>query len=356
MSKKVIATHLSIETAHERNAAMPTPTKKTTHHASAETNHPKSAAMKTKKTTHHASTETNATENTAMPTPIHSHPVTTTHQTNPTKEETAMPSSKLESPAQPTVHPSIAAAPPAASVTPAETVPPVAAAPIPAVAPPPTSANIPATPAGFSPASPGEFRNVVPRQAELAAMPQALTDLSKFTDFDALFAGIGLTQSEVTVCLTMASDWSTMRVATTQWDRYCVLQEGYAWRAARAALVRLGQAFLLAAQANPKLVASYPGLSSLLGVKKAIAQKGASTRRLNNAAKAKGEPQIHGIVGKKRQRRAAKAALASGASAAPGGSVPSASPVAQGAQAAPVSATTSVSPALSNGVANGVAH
>jgi hypothetical protein len=337
MSETIVTRHPSIETAHERKAAMPTTTKKTPHHASA---------------------ETPATENTAVPAQRDPHHVTTTDQTNQTKqakEDAAMPTSNLavpvQTPVHPSVHSSLAAAPVAASVSPAKTVPPVSET-HPAVAPPPTSANIPPTPAGFSPASPGEFRSVVPRQAELAAMPQALTDLAKFTDFDTLFGAIGLTQAAVTACLTMASDWSAMRGATTQWDLYCILQEGYAWRAARAALLRLEQAFALAAEMNPKLAASYPGLSSLLGVKKSIAQKAASTRRLNKAAKDNGEPQTHGVVGKKRQRRAEKAALANGA----GASTPSGSPAAPTAPSAPVDTTPPASPAPANGASNGAAH
>ena len=187
-------------------------------------------------------------------------------------------------------------------------------------------------------------------------MPQALIDLSKFIDFDKMFSGIGLTQTEITQVLATGNDWSTMRVATTQWDLYCILQEGYSWRAIRAALLRLEQAFVLAAQANPSLVTLYPGLSSLLGAKKSIAQKGASTRRLNKAAKAKGEPEIHGVVGKQRQRRAQKAALANGSPATPAAPAPTAGTVAQATPAAPVVTAPPVGPAPMNGGSSGVAH
>jgi hypothetical protein len=85
----------------------------------------------------------------------------------------------------------------------------------------------------------------------------------------------------------------------------------------RPDLLQLGQVFLIAAQTNPELLTLYPGLAALLCAKKSIAQRAASTRRLNSAAKAKGEPQVHGVVGKTRQRRAEKAALAKAAQAAP---------------------------------------
>jgi len=154
----------------------------------------------------------------------------------------------------------------------------------------------------------------------------------------------------------MGSLWSSMRLATSEWDEYCVLQEGYAWRAIRATLLRLEQAFLLAAQANPQLVATYPGLSSLLGAKKVIAQKAASTRRLNKAAKANGQPETHGVVGKQRQRKAEKAALASVAPATPVVTAPVAAPVVQAAPVVAVATPPAAGPAPANGVTNGVAH
>ena len=287
-----------------------------------------------------------------MPTkkPSHSHHETTTAQT----KETVMSSSIEAAPAPATAHP-IAAAPSPAT-TPASVGAVAAVAASPSVDPPPANANIPATPSGFTPATPGEFRGVVPRQAELAAMPQALTDMSKFSNFDPLFSGVGLTQTGVSQCLLMGSLWSTMRIATTEWDQYCVLQEGYAWRAIRATLLRLEQAFMLAAQANPQLVALYPGLSSLLGAKKVAAQKGASTRRLNKTAVANGEPANHGAVGKQRRRKAEKAALAKGAPATPVATAPVAAPVVQAAPVVAVVAPPDAVPAPATGVTNGVAH
>jgi hypothetical protein len=322
---------------------MPARTKNTNSHPSTKTIHEEKTAMpaRTKNTNSHPSTKTIHEEKTAMPAKNHAHHATTT---TPTKETTAMPSSIQQASLPPNVHPSIAAEPAAAP------------APVLSVDPPPAGANIPTPPVGFTPATPGEFRSVVPRKSELAAMPQALIDLGKFTDFDKLFSGIGLTQAEITQCLFVGSLWSTMRASTSQWDEYSVLQEGYAWRAIRAILLRLEQAFLLAAQANPTLVSTYPGLAGLLGAKKSIAQRGASTRRLNNAARAKGEPEIHGVVGKKRQRRAEKAALAKSAPVTPGAvAPPPAGPVAQATPVAVVVAPSPV-PAPANGGANGGAH
>ena len=325
---------------------MTTTTRKTPRHASTETTAEEKTAVptRTRDAKSHPSTGTRHEEKTAMS--AKSHP---THATHP-NETAAMPTSIQDAPVPPPVHPSIAAVPapaPAPAAVPAI---------VSSVDPPPTGAKIPVPPAGFTPATPGEFRSVVPRKSELAALPQALIDLAKFADFDALFAGIGLTQAEVTQCLLVGSLWSTMRLASSQWDDYSVLQEGYAWRAIRAALLRLEQAFLLAAQANPKLVTTYPGLAGLLGAKSAIAQRGASTRRLNKAAKAKGEPETHGVVGKKRLRRAEKAALAIPAPATPVAVLTPAAPATPVTPAAPPVAPSPPGPAVTNGASNGAAH
>jgi len=191
---------------------------------------------------------------------------------------------------------------------------------------PPADANIPKPPEGYVPAPPGEFRNIVPRAAELTALPQALIELNKFTDYAQVFGGAAPSLAEVLEGFTLGSQWSKMRATTETWDGYCVLQEGYSWKTIRLLIARLGPVFAVAIRANPKLVSRFPGLTALLGAKKAIAQKGASTRRLNKQAMAEGMPPIHGVVGKKRQRKAAKEALAaaSTASATPAGSAPAA--------------------------------
>jgi hypothetical protein len=187
-------------------------------------------------------------------------------------------------------------------------------------------------------------------------MSQALIDLSNFTNFDALFVGIGLTQASVTQAILVGSQWSALRAATALWDKYCVLQEGYSWRAIRATLLPLRQAFELAGQTNPQLVTNYPGLASLLGAKKTIAQKGASTRRLNQEAKAKGEPQNHGAVGKKRQRAAANAALAKAEAGAAGASTPvTETPVSAAAPPTPTAAVVPVGIPAAAPV-NGIGH
>lgn len=231
------------------------------------------------------------------------------------------------------------------------TAPAVSTTPTVFVSPPPANANIPVPAADYAPATPGEFKNVVPRQSELAAMPQAIIDLNNFSDFAQVFGSTAPSHAEVTECFNLGRDWSTMRQSTSKWDGYCVLQEGYSWQTIRALIARLGPAFQLALMANPALATKYRGLTTLLGAKKTIAQKGASTRRLNKEATAKGEPAIHGVVGKRRLRKAQKAQKAALANSTASPPAAPAAPVVQPAAVVPAAAGT---PA--NGASNGAAH
>jgi hypothetical protein len=205
---------------------------------------------------------------------------------------------------------------------------------------PPAGLVIPPPPQDYSPASPGEFRGVVPRAGELTALPQALIDLGKFTTFDQTMGATAPTQAEVIEALTAASKWTTTCQATRTWLGYAILMQGMAWRLVRAQLDSLRPAYLLATKRNPKLAEQYGGLTKLLSVPKVTAQQGAVVKKLNKQAQAEGKPPTHGKVGKARERRAAKAALA--AANAGGGTQGQAQAAATTAGAAPVAAPVAV--------------
>jgi hypothetical protein len=101
-----------------------------------------------------------------------------------------------------------------------------------------------------------------------------------------------------------------MRASSSKWDEFCVVQEGLAWQSLRGVTGRLAPAYALSVTADPTLKSKYTGLTLLLNAKKAIAQKGVYTRRLNVLDKAQGKPPSHGRAGKTAQRKAANAALA----------------------------------------------
>ncbi|HEY2517133.1 MAG TPA: hypothetical protein VGI39_39945 [Polyangiaceae bacterium] len=165
---------------------------------------------------------------------------------------------------------------------------------------------------------------MLPRATELAALPGAVEDLKRFTSYVAVFGVTGLPYAQVVQAFDVASQWSNMRRESHAWDEYTLVQEGLCWAVLRSFMQRLVPVFAMAIAADPSLAATFPSLTALLGARKAIAQKAVATRKANNTAKAKGEAQTHGVIGKRRQRAAEKAALAAQASGTPGATAPAA--------------------------------
>ncbi|HEY2512966.1 MAG TPA: hypothetical protein VGI39_18995 [Polyangiaceae bacterium] len=223
------------------------------------------------------------------------------------------------------------------------------------VAPPPPDVSIPTI--DYAAATPGEFRNVMPRASELTALAQAIKDLSAFKGYTLTFGSAAPDYEEVVQAFTVGAQWTSMRTLSSSWDGYCLVQQGLAWRAIRMLMSQLVPIFAIAAAANPKLLTQYPGLASLLGAKKTIAQKGASTRKANKTAKAEGKPETHGVVGKQNQRRLEKAAAAQLAAAATAtGTTATAAPVATSQPVVVTPAAPSPAPAAVAPATNGAAH
>ena len=225
--------------------------------------------------------------------------------------------------------------------------------PIVFVASPPAGVSIPTI--EYQPASPGEFRSVLPHVSELTALPQAIKDLAAFTSYQQTFGTAAPDYQEVTQAFTVGAQWTSMRKLSKTWDGYCQVQQGLAWRAIRQLMSQLVPLFAIAAAANPKLLTQYPGLASLLGAKKAIAKKAVSTKQANKKAKAAGKLATHGVVGKKNQRKREKAAAAQVAEAAAPATGAAAPPV--GAPPGEVThAASAPAPAAVAPATNGVAH
>jgi hypothetical protein len=164
-------------------------------------------------------------------------------------------------------------------------------------------------PAGVS------YRGTLPRKLELASLPGAVEDLKRFASFVQVFGVTGLPYAQVLQAFDVGNQWSSMRTASTAWDKYAQTQEALAWVTLRSMMDRLGPLFGIAAASDPSLAVTFPSLAALLGAKKTIAQKAVTATRLNRVAKAKGEPATHGAAAKRRQRAAEKALAAKGAAA-----------------------------------------
>jgi len=245
--------------------------------------------------------------------------------------------------------------------TPVVATPPAATAPaagsIIFLDPPPASANIPSPPKDWVASSNADYRNLLPRKTELAALPGAIKDLTRFTTYTQTLGAAAPPVAHVLQSLTSASAWSSMRTVTSAWDQFSAAQEGVGWTMARSQMDLLRPIFSLAVSHDPQLAVELPSLAALLGAKQAIAQRAASTKKANAQAIAKGEQPTHGLVGKKRKRAAEKAAYAAGTGSAPAPTAPVAgapvlpTPVAAGA--APATEAASPAPV---GAASTVGH
>jgi hypothetical protein len=174
--------------------------------------------------------------------------------------------------------------------------------------PPPPGTAVPRPPAGFVLPGAGVPTAALPRKAELAALPGVVHELFQSTDYDKIFGITGISQAHVVQVFDLARQWSGMYQASDEWGRYARTQEAMAWAEARALMNKMKMAFELASLANPGDTAGYMNLRSFLGFAKAVAKKGASTRRANGKATANGQPAVHGAAGKKREKAAQKAA------------------------------------------------
>jgi hypothetical protein len=262
---------------------------------------------------------------------------------------------------------------PAVEASPAAPAAAAQTSPAPATAPPaplvyldlpPADSNIPVPPPEFVAGDTADYRAVLPRDAELRALPTAVKDLGKFTNYTQILGDTAPPYEEVLRAFTAANGWSSARTRTAAWDAFCGSQEGIAWTTLRAQMERLQPSFELAAGGSSNIDTMFPGLASLLGAKKVIARKGASTRKANTKAEGEGKPATHGVVGKARQKRAAKAALAAAnavvvpapppvsTSTAP--QTPAAAPQVSAVPASPAPVVTAQPPA--SGPTNGAAH
>jgi hypothetical protein len=177
------------------------------------------------------------------------------------------------------------------------------------LSPPPAPDPAFVPPPGFVPDNALDFRGVLPRTAELIALPEAVRDLAKFTNFAEVMGSKAPSLAQTTEAFTVTDAWSSARTRADAWDKYARTQEGIAWTALRQMFLRLAPSFAVAVMADPSLLQTYPGLATLLGAKKSIARKAVATKKANAKDKAEGKEPTHGKVGKRATKTAQKAAL-----------------------------------------------
>jgi hypothetical protein len=239
------------------------------------------------------------------------------------------------------------------------------------LAPPPAPDPNFVPPAGFVADNTMDFRGVLPRTAELVALPAAVADLKKFTDYPSVMGSKAPPWAQVIAAFDVTNQWSSARTQADAWDQYARTQEGVSWTMLRALMAQMAPIYEVAVGSDPTMASTLPSLTTLLGVKKTIARKAVSTRKANAKDKAEGKQPTHGKVGKRATKAAEKAALAEkeAAGSAPAvqaaaaqaqapatqvATVTTAQPATTAATQAPVAAPVATqTPVATNGVANG---
>jgi hypothetical protein len=175
--------------------------------------------------------------------------------------------------------------------------------------PPPAAAEIPVPPDGFTATDGSEYRGVLPKATQLAVLGGAIQELGRFVDYAQIFGRAAPSIGSMVQSFDAANQWSLMRVRTITWEGYCLQQEGLAWIDVRRLMDKLQPLFELAIASDASVGTEFPMLVKLFGAQRAIAQKGAATRKANRKAVAEGKAPVKGKVGKRRQRAAERAAL-----------------------------------------------
>jgi len=196
----------------------------------------------------------------------------------------------------------VGAVAPAPAPTPAPTpalAPPPTPSPAPAFAPapapapvalpiaPPPNVTIPGVPSNFVPVTGADLRGYYPHASQIAAVPDTLTELQSFSNYTALFGITAPDLGQLTQRLDVALRWTTLLSQSSAWTAYVKSQEGMAWKDALLLVESLEIPFGLAAQANPALLSQYPALARLLGARKVVGKRAASSRAKNKADAAK---------------------------------------------------------------------
>jgi hypothetical protein len=178
------------------------------------------------------------------------------------------------------------------------------------VAPPPAGTTVPPVPQGFEPAKNNAFRGAFPKTAEQDVMADVVKELERFGDYAETFGKTAPPLATVLQTFDGATQWASLRKKADAFSDYCLTQTGKSWKHVRKYLASMGPAFQLAVAGDPTVGARYPALVQFFASKKQSAQKAADARRLNVQSTARGEMAFAGEAGKRRERVAAKKALA----------------------------------------------
>jgi hypothetical protein len=151
----------------------------------------------------------------------------------------------------------------------------------------PPDVTMPTPPAGFAPYDLNLYKGYRLKTAQVALIPQVVTELQAATTrYTAKFGSMIPGAEQVADKLDRAGQWIAMRAAAQAFLRYAMTFEAMAVKDAVLVLEQITAQFDVTAAASPASIAEFSALQKLLDVPKTFGKRSASTRSKKAKAKA----------------------------------------------------------------------
>jgi hypothetical protein len=131
------------------------------------------------------------------------------------------------------------------------------------------------------------YRGSFPKLGQIVALPGAIIELESNSSYEAVFGSVVPPASQIAGELSLAAQWTALRVKIEAYLEYVRSNEVVTWKTGYADLEKLAASYDVVAEQNPSLLAGYPELTKLIDAPRVIAKAAAQTRARNvKAAKA----------------------------------------------------------------------
>jgi len=150
------------------------------------------------------------------------------------------------------------------------------------------SKGAPSPPVGFSVPPKNQRRpGALPNTQQVRDAADVAREITTSASYAADFGSRVPPAAAIASALTLAKGWSDELAAAELWQAYARIQYEAAWRSALGQMKLFAPEFKLAAQHDPAVATRYPQTKDFLGVRSALAQRGAQTRAQKKKAAAK---------------------------------------------------------------------
>lgn len=148
----------------------------------------------------------------------------------------------------------------------------------------PPAMGAPRVPRGYVPATSNGKKGMRPARSQVIDAPGVAAEVKASATFAADFTAHAQ-PTALAQTLERAHAWRTELAAAEAWHKYVREQAAEVWRVLLADLEALKLAFAFARKKDPTMIARYPQLARMLGVRHEAGVRGARTRALDRAKK-----------------------------------------------------------------------